>query len=198
MFKRQNTLTTLQRELRALGAVDALVEQVVWPLFLLDADGTIRWQNDAAVDVVGDRRRGRFLNVVAPDYRHTVQHALTRMRLGEARVREVELVLLGPNRERRRVHASGATLTDGAALVGVLSVMRVADEDERSPTGPRLAPRQHETLRLLADGRSTDEIAAKLGVTRETARGYIRRLLRTLGAHSRLEAVARGRNRGLV
>jgi DNA-binding NarL/FixJ family response regulator len=35
-------------------------------------------------------------------------------------------------------------------------------------------------------------------VTRETARNYIRRLLRALGVHSRLEAVVRGREAGLV
>jgi DNA-binding CsgD family transcriptional regulator len=65
-------------------------------------------------------------------------------------------------------------------------------------TAIHLTPRQHETLRLLAQGLSTEEVASSLGVTRETARNYIRRLLRTLGVRSRLEAVVRGRELGLI
>lgn len=63
---------------------------------------------------------------------------------------------------------------------------------------PHLAPRQLQTLRLLAAGRSTNELALELGVTRETARNYVRRLLKSLGVHSRIEAVARGRETGLL
>jgi DNA-binding NarL/FixJ family response regulator len=62
----------------------------------------------------------------------------------------------------------------------------------------RVTPRLLETLGLLAAGRSTEQIADELGVTRETARNYVRRLLRSLGVHSRVEAVAQGRARGLV
>jgi DNA-binding CsgD family transcriptional regulator len=61
-----------------------------------------------------------------------------------------------------------------------------------------LTPRQHETLRLLAQGLSTEEIAARLGVTHETARNDIRRLLRGLGVRSRLEAAVKGRELGLI
>ena len=63
---------------------------------------------------------------------------------------------------------------------------------------PRLAPRLVETLELLTAGRSTREIASELGVTIETARNYIRRLFHTLDVHSRVEAVARGRELRLV
>src|SRR5438477_427555 len=66
------------------------------------------------------------------------------------------------------------------------------------PLRPARAPRLHETLRLLAEGSSTEAIATTLGVTRESARNYIRLLLRALGAHSRLEAVARGRELRLL
>jgi len=198
MVRRSPSAEALGTELCALGAAGLQVENLVWPVFLLDEQGTIRWQNDAAVKLVGDRRRGRFLNVVAPDYRHTVQLGLARIRIGETLGREHELVLLGPSRERRRVHATGIPLTNGDQVVGTLGMMRIAETPERSPAATRLAPRQHETLRLLATGRSTEEIAAELGVTRETARGYIRRLLRRLGVRSRLEAVVRGRELDLI
>jgi DNA-binding NarL/FixJ family response regulator len=48
-------------------------------------------------------------------------------------------------------------------------------------------------LRLLEHGRSTDQIAEELHLSIETVRNHIRRLLRALDVHSRLEAVAVGR-----
>jgi DNA-binding NarL/FixJ family response regulator len=43
---------------------------------------------------------------------------------------------------------------------------------------------------LLERGRTTKEIAEELHLSTETVRNHVRRLLRTMGAHSRLEAVA--------
>ena len=62
----------------------------------------------------------------------------------------------------------------------------------------RLTRRQMEVLRLLGDGASTDDIAASLHLSRETVRNHIRHLLRALGAHSRLEAVAVAHRTGLL
>jgi DNA-binding NarL/FixJ family response regulator len=45
-------------------------------------------------------------------------------------------------------------------------------------------------LRLLEHGRSTQQIADELHLTSETVRNHIRNVLRTLGVHSRIEAVA--------
>jgi DNA-binding NarL/FixJ family response regulator len=53
-----------------------------------------------------------------------------------------------------------------------------------------LTPRQAEVLRLLEHGRSTDQIADELHLSRETVRNHIRHILQALGVHSRLEAVA--------
>jgi two-component system NarL family response regulator len=61
-----------------------------------------------------------------------------------------------------------------------------------------LTRRQQEVLELLASGHSTTQIAALLQLSRETVRNYVRDLLRALGAHSRIEAVAEGRRRGLI
>ncbi|TML51560.1 MAG: response regulator transcription factor, partial [Actinobacteria bacterium] len=47
-------------------------------------------------------------------------------------------------------------------------------------------------------GRSTEQIAAKLHLSPETVRNHIRALFRTLGVHSRLEAVAVARRQHLV
>lgn len=61
-----------------------------------------------------------------------------------------------------------------------------------------LTRRQLDVLRRLADGKSTDEIAAELAVSRATARNHIANLLAALGAHSRLQAVAIARRAGIL
>ena len=61
-----------------------------------------------------------------------------------------------------------------------------------------LTPRQSEVLQAPMRGCSTPQIAAKLGIERETVRNHVRGVLRALGVHSRLQAVAEARRRGLV
>ena len=53
-----------------------------------------------------------------------------------------------------------------------------------------LTARQAEVLRHLAAGCSTAQMAQLMGINVETVRNHIRLLLRALGVHSRLEAVA--------
>ncbi|HEY2218548.1 MAG TPA: LuxR C-terminal-related transcriptional regulator, partial [Gaiellaceae bacterium] len=57
------------------------------------------------------------------------------------------------------------------------------------PPLPHLTPRQVEVLHLLERGHSTMQIADELHLSPETVRNHIRRLMRALGAHSRIEAV---------
>jgi DNA-binding NarL/FixJ family response regulator len=66
------------------------------------------------------------------------------------------------------------------------------------PEASTLTPRQSEVLNLLSEGRSAKEIANALNVSHETARNHIRAILRTLGAHSQLEAVSRARALGVL
>jgi DNA-binding NarL/FixJ family response regulator len=54
----------------------------------------------------------------------------------------------------------------------------------------RSRPRQAEVLELLERGRSTNQIADELHLSIETVRNHVRNILRAVGAHSRLEAVA--------
>lgn len=68
----------------------------------------------------------------------------------------------------------------------------------RARGGKHLTGRERETLLLLADGASTDEISSTLGVARNTARNHVQRLLEKLGARSKLEAVAIARREGLL
>jgi PAS domain S-box-containing protein len=63
---------------------------------------------------------------------------------------------------------------------------------------PKLTSRQHEVLALLAEGLSTEAIAASLSLSRATIRNHVRAVLAALDCHSRLEAVARARSLGLI
>lgn len=57
-------------------------------------------------------------------------------------------------------------------------------------SSPELSGRQQEVLELLAEGVQAREIAARLGLAEATVRNHIRFILRKLGCHSQLEAVA--------
>ena len=62
----------------------------------------------------------------------------------------------------------------------------------------QLSSRERDVLELLREGLGTDAVAERLGVSRNTIRSHIQRILTKLQVHSRLEAVAltdRGRAR---
>ena len=61
-----------------------------------------------------------------------------------------------------------------------------------------LSPRQREVLILLSEGVRAKQIAARLGLSEPTVRNHIRSILRRLGCHSQLEAVAEARRARLV
>lgn len=61
-----------------------------------------------------------------------------------------------------------------------------------------LAPREREVLVELVAGRSTDEIAARLHISRSTTRTHVQGVLSKLGASSRLEAAALVADSGLL
>lgn len=67
-----------------------------------------------------------------------------------------------------------------------------------SKNGSSTWRREHEILTYLASGISTDVIAQELRISSRTVRNHINNVLRKLGAHSRLEAVAYSIKNGLV
>jgi len=91
-------------------------------------------------------------------------------------------------------------------------IIRLTSGDSEGPEGraaeprisgnhrepPELTPRQFEVLRLLSRGRNAAEIGRDLFLSEKTVRNHISALLRALGAHSQLEALARAREIGLI
>jgi non-specific serine/threonine protein kinase len=67
---------------------------------------------------------------------------------------------------------------------------------ERGPT--ILSPREHEVLRLVAEGRSNKQIAKELIIAEGTAKSYVTGLFNKLGVDTRAHAVAVAAHRGLL
>lgn len=75
-------------------------------------------------------------------------------------------------------------------------ISRFQRRDGHDPT--TLSRRELEVLELLADGRGTTSIADALILSPNTIRNHIARAMAKLDAHTRLEAVAEARRRGMI
>ncbi len=70
---------------------------------------------------------------------------------------------------------------------------------KKTPTAATdLTKREFEILRLLAKGETTAGIADRLFISRTTTNNHVQRIIKKLGAHSRLEAVRRAEQAGLI
>jgi DNA-binding NarL/FixJ family response regulator len=70
-------------------------------------------------------------------------------------------------------------------------------ESRPRPLEP-LTARELEVLQLLAEGASTTQASDQLGISSATLRAHVQAILRKLGAHSRLEAVAEAARLGVI
>ena len=89
--------------------------------------------------------------------------------------------------------AAGGVVFDPELLPGVFDQLT-----GRAGNGAGLTAREQETLELLGQGASTAEICDRLGVSRNTTRNHVQRVLEKLGARSKLEAVVLARRDGLI
>lgn len=125
----------------------------------------------------------------------------------------VKLVMITGHMNRglqRLAGLAGATavLPKESSLAEILACVRAAaagepmidvfDGQHDDEPSVSLTPREAEVLYLLAKGRDTPAIAASLFLSIHTVRGYVKEVLRKLGAHSQLEAVAVARRDGFL
>lgn len=178
--------------LKEMGAdVESALERVRVPAYLIDSYGIIRWINPAAERLVGDVRGRQFTSALAPEERRRGREIFTRNLLGPPDGSDNRAALLGADGERFTAELSAVPLARGGHAIGVFGQAKVVDETQPAPAPhPNLTPRQVETLRLLQRGRSTEQMANELHVSPDTVRNHIRGVLRGLGVHTRLEAVA--------
>jgi PAS domain S-box-containing protein len=177
--------------LTAMGAdLEAALEGVNVPTYVLDRAGVVRWMNDAARALVGDQVGRQFTSVVAPEDTRRARELFARKILGNTDVTDASVAVLDVDGARVAVEISSVPLRRGEHVVGVFGqVSNVLEEPQPHPE-LHLTPRQAEVLRLLERGQSTSQIAEELQLSRETVRNHVRHLLHALGASSRLEAVA--------
>jgi PAS domain S-box-containing protein len=187
-------------ELEAIGGeVEDAIERVRVPAYVIDRHGIIRYLNPAAQKIVGDVRGRQFTSVVAPEETRRAREIFARNLMGPRAGSDNKGVVIDADGERVSIEVSAVPLQSGGRVIGVFGqVLDVEEDDPPPPPHPHLTPRQTEVLRLLEQGRSTVQIAGELHLSTETVRNHIRRILRALNVHSRLEAVAVGRQEHLV
>jgi DNA-binding CsgD family transcriptional regulator len=136
--------------------------------------------------------------VVAPEETLQAREVFARKVFGKDGATDEEAVLVGRDGVRVIVEISSCPLRENGRIVGVFGLVTQQQEAPELAHHPHLTPRQLQILRLLAHGHSTHQIATELHLAVETVRNHVRRLLRALDAHSRLEAVALARRDGLL
>ncbi|MES1944627.1 LuxR family two component transcriptional regulator [Salinisphaera sp. PC39] len=77
-------------------------------------------------------------------------------------------------------------------------LLKVFEPEPEHEQADSLSPRERETLVLIAKGYRLNEVADCLGVTRNTAAGYIKSVYRKLQVSSRAEAALAAARMGLV
>jgi len=100
------------------------------------------------------------------------------------------------------VQLSAVPVKDGGSVVAIFGLDQTLPHSppppaKRSPS-PVLTTRQLQVLQLLAGGSSTDEIARCLRLSPTTVRNHVASLLSALAAHSRLQAVVKATQTGLL
>jgi len=174
------------------GDLEDALDRVKVPSYVYDRHGVIRWVNRAGLELVGDVRGRQITSVVAPEETRRAQEAYLKHIYSSEDV-EAQVVLLDHEGNRVSVEVSSVCLYSGHHVIGVFGQLSDVEVESTSPPHPHLTPRQAQVLLLLEHGRSTEQIADELHLSVETVRNHIRRLLRALDVHSRLEAVAVGR-----
>jgi DNA-binding NarL/FixJ family response regulator len=89
-----------------------------------------------------------------------------------------------------------ALLSKNASRSDLLRAMRGALEGRSEQV--TLTPRQREVLRLVAEGLDNAEIAARLGITRRTARAHVSSLLERMEVENRTQAAVTAVRMGYI
>jgi PAS domain S-box-containing protein len=185
----------MARERRPLD-LTATLERLSIPAAIVDGGGTVTWMNDAGRAAFGDLVGRPFSSVAAPGNAEVIQRQLGR-KLRGAPVTDYEVEVFTADGELRRAEISSVAIPGGDYCQAVFGVALLGPP-RPDVSSVMLTPRQNEVLQLLGQGASTIDIAEMLSLSKETVRNHVRQVLRALGAHSRLEAVARAHQQGLL
>jgi PAS domain S-box-containing protein len=176
----------------ALDSIDIeeVLEHINVPSYLIEPSGMVRWVNRAARRIVGDVVGRQFTSVVAPEDTRRARELFARKIVGGTTATDAAVVIMDRDGQRVGVEITSVPVFDGEHVVGVFGQVSDVVEEPHEHPDLDLTPRQAEVLELLERGRSTKQIAGELHLSTETVRNHVRHILRAMGAHSRLEAVA--------
>ena len=184
-------------------------------------------QNDPTVEVTGSAHTGadaiakaaallpdvilldlRLPDMPAPDLARGLRRAAPRARI-VVFTAFADYATLGTLNE---AGIDGCLLKDASRTDLIECIFRVARGerffDPRIAGGPSrrtsvvgdvaLTPRESEVLRRVAMGETNPEIAAAIGLSRNTVKAYLQTVLQKLGARNRVEAIIRAGELGLL
>ena len=183
------------------GDLDLALDELRVAAILVDREGTIRWQNMRMTELAGNLVGRPVTAAVAPESVNVVQRERTKKLIGTTRTADYRAIGLDAQRRRVPVEISSVAVEGSDHdVVGVFGLVTPSEVEAppRRIAPSDLTPREAEVLHYLSEGYSTMQIAKELGIAIDTVRNHVRFLLRKLGVHSRLEAVAEARRRGLV
>jgi len=101
--------------------------------------------------------------------------------------------------ETIRAARGGNMLVDGTTLAAILGGLSIHNGTHEKPAGtPLLTPRERDVLTLMGQGLDPHGIAASLGISLHTCRGYQKAIMAKLDVHSQLEAVVVATRRRLI
>ena len=170
--------------------LEEVLEHINVPSYLIEASGIIRWVNAAARRLVGDVAGRQFTSVVAPENTRRARELFARKIVGGTAATDAGVSIIDTKGNRVGVEITSVPVYNGEHVVGVFGQVSDIVEEPHAHPDLGLTPRQAEVLELLERGRSTKQIAQELHLSPETVRNHVRHVLRAIGAHSRLEAVA--------
>jgi DNA-binding NarL/FixJ family response regulator len=162
---------------RAVGLTDASNVDVLLLDIRLGTDSGLRLLADAGSDALPARPLPAVIVLTAYDYPQDAEAALG----------------LG---------AAGFVLKTAPLPELVDAIRRVASGGLAFAVRPRttgrahLTAREHDVVRLVADGRSNDEIGAALGIGSKTVETHLSRVFERFGVSSRAELAARAVREG--
>lgn len=100
--------------------------------------------------------------------------------------------------EIREAADSARSIAEPAGLARVLRMLRMLDQSSRPYAEDGLTSREVEVIRLVADGLSNRDIAARLFISEHTAANHVRSILFKIDAENRTQAAKYARDRGLA
>jgi PAS domain S-box-containing protein len=167
------------------------------PCVILERTGRVRWMNDSARSAFGNITGQHYSAVVVPEDVERVRKQIELKAAGVSAT-DYEVDVVTADGRRRRAEVSSVPVRGAHVCTGMFGIVRVEAAPRARSGRAALTKRQNQVLHLLAAGQSTVQIAGALQLSIETVRNHVRHILRALGAHSRLEAVAIARREGLL